>query len=355
MQLQLSPKKVRSLLPTDILFQTDYWGRVKSRLGCTPLAFDINASGPLGDVLVVLQPFDCGRLAAFVPQGPEFAPSPECHGAFLEELSEALTRHLEPSVAFIRYDLPWESQYAQEMRQRRLPGFPEPRLREMRMNFGTRSWNLRKADMDMTVASSLVVDIQSPEESILGRMKPKTRYNIGLARRKGVTISSASQAQLPAFYDLYCQTALRNCFPVCDYRHFSALFQAQVDNPRNSEILFLLAHRNQNLLAGAIIAISGKNAIYLYGASSSANRNLMGPYAVHWEAIVAARSRGCVRYDMGAVSPNMSSDHPFYGLYRFKTGFGGRIELRSGSWDFPLNEDAYHAFRNSDSLARSLQ
>lgn len=355
MPLRLSPKKVRSLHPTDILFQSEYWGRVKSRLGCTPLAFDILDSRPRGDMLVLIQPCGQDNLAALVPQGPEHGPPPEKHGPFLEQLSEELNRHLAPSVAFIRYDLPWESQYARQMREQRMPAFPEPRLREMRMNFGTKNWNLRKADLDMTVASSLTVDINRPEAEILARMKPKTRYNIGLARRKGVTVSRVGQELLPAFYDLYRQTSQRNGFPSCAYRHFQALFQAQVSNPRNSEILFFLAHHRQDLLAGAIVAISGKNALYLYGASSNALRNLMAPYAVHWQAIQAARSHGCTRYDMGAVSPNMSPDHPFYGLYRFKTGFGGRIELRGGSWDYPFNENAYSAFRSSDSLARSLE
>ena len=43
-------------------------------------------------------------------------------------------------------------------------------------------------------------------------------------------------------------------------------------------------------------------------------------------------------YDMGAVSPGKPPDHAFYGLYRFKSGFGGRIVHRSGSWDYPLKE-----------------
>lgn len=63
--------------------------------------------------------------------------------------------------------------------------FPEARIREMRMNMGTRFWNLQKASTDMAVASSLVVDLAGSEDDILGRIKPKTRYNIGLAPRKG--------------------------------------------------------------------------------------------------------------------------------------------------------------------------
>ncbi|WP_045223212.1 lipid II:glycine glycyltransferase FemX [Desulfonatronum thioautotrophicum] len=367
MTLQLAPKTIQSLLPTDILFQSDYWAHVKSRLGCRPMAFDILAPAPdsrahahaqkssrkrRGDVLVLLHPVGNGSLGAFIPQGPEQAPPTDSRGHYLEELSEALTRHLDPSVAFIRYDLPWQSSYTREMRDGHWTAFPEPRIREMRMNIGTRHWNLRKAEMDMTVASSMVVDIGRPEEEILAGMKPKTRYNIGLAHRKGVTVARADTDNLPAFYELYCQTARRNGFPICAYRHFTALFQAHAQKPGTSELLFLLAGHAGNLLAGAIIAISGRTAVFLHGASATINRRLMGSHALHWAGMQTARSLGCTRYDMGAVSPGVAPDHPFYGLFRFKTGFGGTIELRSGSWDYPLNEDVYHAYRNADALSR---
>ncbi len=352
MRISVTPKKMKALLPTDILFQTSYWGKVKSCLGFKPLAFDIKSSEPRGDVLVLVQPHGPDNLGAYVPQGPEFVPDQENYGPFLEELTHAMLKHLDSRISFVRYDLPWESQYAQEIKEKKWPSFPEPRLREMRMNMGTRSWNLRKACMDMTVASSLVVDIGRPEEAILRGMKSKTRYNIGLARRKGVRVFRAGPDHLPAFYDLYCQTASRNNFAVCEYKHFLALFNAHISDPGNSELLFLMAAHNQDLLAGAIAAVSGKSALYLYGASSDIKKNLMAPYAVHWEIMRFSRSLGCTAYDMGAVSPSVDPDHPFYGLYRFKTGFGGTIEIRSGSWDYPLDEQKYNAIVNSDNLAR---
>ncbi|MCJ8500492.1 lipid II:glycine glycyltransferase FemX [Desulfatitalea alkaliphila] len=353
MEMQLAPKRVAKLHPTDILFQTPYWGRVKRQLGCRALAFDIeDPDRPRGDLLVLIQ--SCGEhgSVAYVPQGPEVGPSPENYGTYLESLSEVLAPHVDDDVVCIRYDLPWESQYAEEIRARRWNGYPEARVREMRMNFGTRSWNLRKATMDMTVASSLVVDLSGTEADLLARMKPKTRYNIGLARRRGVTVTAAAIDRLPDFYTLYCQTAARNGFASCEYRHFEAIFATFVRTHEQTEVLFLLASRKDDLLAGAIVALSGRRAVYLYGASATANRNLMGPYAVHWHAMQYARRRGCVDYDMGAVSPGLHPDHPFYGLYRFKTGFGGRIELRTGSWDYPLHPEAYQALRNAEGMSR---
>ena len=350
--LDLSSKTTAALLPTDILFQTPYWAQVKSRLGLEPRAFDIAAGGPGGDVLVLLAAVG-GRKVAIVPQGPEHAPHEEEYGAFIENFSLALARHLEPDVAFIRYDLPWTSPYSNEMREGARTAFPEPRVREMRMNMGTRHWNIRKSFEDLTVARSLVVDIGGSEDAILGRMKPKTRYNIGLARRKGVTVQTVGSESLGAFHDLYCQTARRNGFKPCGRNHFAALFQGLASSPDHSELLFLLARHGRDTLAGAIVGISGRAANFLYGASANVKRDLMAPSLMHWTAMLHARERGCTSYEMGAVSPGVDPSHPFYGLYRFKTGFGGRIEYRCGSWDYPLNQDAYREFSIAESLHRS--
>lgn len=218
------------------------------------------------------------------------------------------------------------------------------------MNFGTRSWNLQKAAVDLTFADRVVLDLGRSEQEILCHMKPKTRYNIGLARRRGVEVFHASSDLLPAFYELYRQTAERNRFRICEYRHFSSLFSAVSTRPDSTEILFLLATHGRDLLAGAIIAISARGATYLFGASSNEKRNLMAPYAIQWKAMQIARAKGCLHYDLGAVSPAKDPEHPYFGLYRFKTGFGGRIIHQSGSWDYPLDEGGYRLFRNSENM-----
>ena len=80
----------------------------------------------------------------------------------------------------------------------------------------------------------------------------------------------------------------------------------------------------------------------------------MASSLMHWTGMRMARQRGCSSYEMGAVSPTPDRAHPFNGLHRFKAGFGGRIELRSGSWDYPLNEGAYRAIQNAEALYSEL-
>ena len=345
--MNIRPKAMTALYPTDILFQTPYWARVKARLGLSPHAFDIPAAGPGKDVLVLLKPFGNHKVAV-VPQGPEHAPPEEQYGPFLEDFSHALAARLGPDVAFIRYDLPWASPYAAQLAREGQHAMPEPRLRELRMNMGTSSWNIRKAQEDMTPANSLVVDLTGEETDLLARMKPKMRYNIGLARRRGVVVRPACEADLPSFYSLYRQTARRNGFAPSGAAHFAAVFQGRADELPGQDFLFLLARHGRDVLAGAIVGVSEGTATFLYGASSDFKRNLMAPALIHWGAMRLARARGCSRYDMGAVSPGDDPAHPFHGLYRFKAGFGGQIEYRSGTWDYPLRHDVYALYHEAE-------
>jgi len=359
MKVKITPKDAQELYPTDILFQSVFWGKVKNRLGWKTLAFNVSSPYPMGDVLVLTKSDFNGRSIVYVPQGPEHGPEPESYGIFLEALSCAMIDYLEPSTVFIRYDLPWVDPYAFD----EYPNSPDSRgllrpegkLRELRMNFGTRSWNLKKAPYDLTVADALIVDLTAQEEDHLARMKPKTRYNIRLAERRGVGVHKASARALPIFYELYQQTTLRNGFFTCDYRHFSSLFESRNENSNRQEISFFLATHRQEVLAGAIVAYSGQNATYLFGASSNQSRNLMGSYALHWHIIKTARAEGFLFYDMGAISPAKDPEHPFYGMFRFKVGFGGRMIHRAGSWDFPLKNNEYEHFRNHETLSYSLE
>ncbi len=347
MNLMLEPKPPRELYPTDILFQSRYWSDVKARLGWKTYAFEIESPRKSNkDMLVIVKPFGPDAMAAYVPQGPEFVPDKEEYGTYLETLSESILGHVDANITFIRYDLPWESPYAKEMQQQNWCDFPESRIREMRMNFGTKHWNLKKAPVDVTVANTCVVDLDGDEEYLLSRMKPKTRYNIRLAERKGVRVQIASAESLPTFYRLYCQTAERNGFHASEYRYFSALFSEKRRQRFMPEILLLLATCNGDALAGAIIALSEKRALFLHGASSNHKREFMAPYILHWKAILYARARQCDTYDMGAISPSDDPSHSFYGMYRFKTGFGGRFVHNSGSWDYPVKKDVYRNFRN---------
>lgn len=346
MDLRVLSKPVTSLMKTRLLQQTTFWSQVKNRLGWKTLAFDLEVDHlPFGDVLIMVKDVGSGRSIAYSPFGPEHVPEGEARGLYLSALSSELRASLGAPCIFVRWDLPWISPYAEE--EDRFDdhgnwlGPPETRLRELRMNWGVGEVGLRKAPTDVLPPDTFIIDIKTGTDEILRKMKPKTRYNIGLASRRGVRVRKGSQRDLDTWMGLYRQTARRNGIVSHTRRHFEALLG---HSSRDADARLLIAETRGRPLAAMFLSTSSDRASYLYGASSDEGRNLMAPYALQWEAIQRAQRAGCTGYDLFGSAPNADPDHPLHGLYRFKSGFGGRFLHRQGSWDYPFDQHAYSIY-----------
>lgn len=366
MDIQVNPKSVQSIENSAVLQQTSFWASVKRYLGCTTLAFDISVgrnalpvkrdtdkqpTDATDDILVVIQSIGHRRYIAHVPYGPVIEPEEEWQGAFLEELSESLRPLLPEGCLLIRYDLRWESPWAHDEDRFNSENFwqgpPPPEVQEMRMNFNTQEGNLRKTQSDILPSSTIFIRLQREEENLLKRMKPKTRYNIQLAKRRGVEVAAGNARHLAEWYELYRQTAERNHIFLQDISYFEALLKTN-KNHDEARVELLLAEADGEAQAGMFLVMAGGRATYLYGASGTRNRNLMGTYALQWEAIRRAKKAGCTEYDMFGISQPARPSHPLYGLYRFKQGFGGYIYRRMGCWDYPLLTEEYDLFRSME-------
>ena len=170
-------------------------------------------------------------------------------------------------------------------------------------------------------------------------MKSKTRYNIRLAQRRGVTVAVAGAAEaigepLAGWYRLYRSTAERHRITAHSAGYFATLFElaAAVAAP---ELFLLSAHYRGELVGGIIVSVCGRMARYLYGASAPRQREAMANYALQWAALQLARARCCRVYDLYGIPPAADPEHPWFGLYRFKTGFGGDIVHRWGAGTTP--------------------
>jgi hypothetical protein len=364
--LKVIPWKKERVSTGPILQQTPFWGKLKECQGCEVRAFRFSLpadrcrtachttsdgrSVVADDILVILQPVSAEWRMAYIPYGPTLEPREECQGPVLEELSEWLRPHLPSDCLFIRYDLPWQSPWAEDPDcfndRGEWQGPPRFEIQEIRMNFDTRRNNLFKAPTNNLPTNTVFIELKGDEDQILKRMKPKTRYNIRLSRRKGVRVSDVDASRLDAWYRLYRETAKRNRIFLHDRRYFETLLAVRDAHPDDrTSIHLLMAEANGAPLAAMFLSISETRAAYLYGASSSRQRNKMATYALQWQAIRRAKKFGCRDYDMFGVSPSPSPSHPMFGLYRFKTGFGGFLYHRQGCWDYPLEADLYRIYQ----------
>ena len=73
--------------------------------------------------------------------------------------------------------------------------------------------------------NTVVSDLTPSEDALLAAMKPKWRYNIRLAERKGVVVRDGTAADLPAFYAMYAETGGRDGFLVRPFDYYRAIWE----------------------------------------------------------------------------------------------------------------------------------
>jgi lipid II:glycine glycyltransferase (peptidoglycan interpeptide bridge formation enzyme) len=279
-----------------------------------------------------------GFSLAYVPWGPLFPGNlPQGPGlpGLLSSLALALRPHLPRSVALIRYDPPWIDG----------PAVGPP---------------LIKASADIQAPDTVLIDLLAGEEELLAGMNAKWRYNIRLGPRRGVTVRRAGEEELPVFYALYQETARRDRIAIHGLDYYRTLFAhgrdyTVKDGGTGQELRLYLAEHEGEAVAAIITLFRGAEGVYLYGASSDRKRNLMASYALQWQAMTDARASLCQTYDLFGIPPSADPGHPMAGLYRFKTGFGGRIVHRPGSWDYPCRPLGACLFRAAEGLRKRLR
>lgn len=198
---------------------------------------------------------------------------------------------------------------------------------------------LFKATTDIQPPDTVVCTLQEPD-LLLKTMKSKWRYNIGLAQKKGVKIVAGSKNDCHIFYELYKQTAVRDGISIHEKAYYYDLLSRGEASDTPCVQLYFAIHEF-DYLAAIIVIYTKSEATYLYGCSANIKRNMMASYLLQWHALCIAYERGCTRYDFYGIPPVDDSSHPMYGLYRFKTGFGGSILHRPGSIDIPFLKSYY--------------
>ncbi|MFN8383234.1 MAG: peptidoglycan bridge formation glycyltransferase FemA/FemB family protein [Anaerolineales bacterium] len=195
---------------------------------------------------------------------------------------------------------------------------------------------------------TVVISINDIEEQILARMKPKCRYNIRLAEKKGITVRAWDD--IPTFHEMMTVTGGRDKFGVHSQEYYQRAYE--LFHPKGTCEL-LVAEFEGKPLASLMVFANGKRAWYVYGASNDQERNRMPTYLLQWEAIRWAKARGCDEYDLWGVpdeneetlESQFESRHDgLWGVYRFKRGFGGEVKRAAQALDRVYNPLLYWAY-----------
>lgn len=278
------------------LLQTAEWGALKSEFGWQPVRLFKAEAG----VQILFRRLPFGITFAYIPRS-------QLEASLLPEIDAACKQR---RAVFCKWEPDeWEG----EGPSKALAGFaPSPQ--------------------NIQPPRTVVIDLRGSEEEILARMKQKTRYNIRLAEKKGVTVRPWEDIQ--AFHDMLLVTGGRDAFGVHTLEYYRRAYE--LFHPAGMAEL-LVAEFEGRPLAALMAFRHGKRAWYVYGASNDEERNRMPAYLLQWEAMRWARSHGCEEYDLwgvpdedeAALEAGFETRHEgLWGVYRFKRGFGGRL-LRS--------------------------
>ena len=178
-----------------------------------------------------------------------------------------------------------------------------------------RGW--RFASDQIQFKNTVLIDVSSSEDEMLARMKQKTRYNIRLAERKGVTVRIGTQADLPILYKMYAETSVRDGFVIRGEEYYQTVWQTFMQSAEPSAEP-LIADVNGEAVAAIFVFYFAGRAYYVYGMSREAHREKMPNYLLQWEAMKRAKSRGCSVYDLWGAPDEFSESNSMWGVFRLR-------------------------------------
>lgn len=328
-------------LPGAHALQTWQWGQIKAKFGweAHPLIWQDQDGNARASALTLQRRISRGSLVIrlsvmYVPRGPLMDWSDR---ALVNEVLSDLQHFARTQGAiFIKIDPDLPIGFG-------VPGHEQAEecpvghaVQAMLKDLG---W--RFSDEQIQFRNTVEIDLREDEEEMLSRMKSKTRYNVRLAERRGVTIRPGGVQDIDMLNQMYAHTAVRDDFIIRNKTYYQTVWETFI----NANLAEPLIAEVEGQPVGAVVIFRfGGRAWYFYGMSLDEHRETMFNYRLQWEALRRAKAAGCHTYDMWGAPENFSEEDPLWGVYRFKDGFGGQVVRTLGAWDYPVRPLTYRLY-----------
>ncbi len=189
-----------------------------------------------------------------------------------------------------------------------------------------------------------VLDVRPDEQTLLAGMRKTWRYGIRLAGRKDVIIRRGeSLADIDTFYRILQTTSQRDTFMIYDKSFYEKLVELY---GQSQNVALFIAEYEGQALGAALLVKMGHWCWYMYGASSNEHRDRMPNHLLQWSAIRWAKEQGCWYYNFRGIPDVLEESQPMWGVYLFKSGFGGSAMRSLETHDLPYNPLLYSLYRS---------
>jgi peptidoglycan pentaglycine glycine transferase (the first glycine) len=321
------------------ILQSYEWGELKAKFGWKPLRIALedpsthsvrSGHGFVAGASILIKQLPIFKRPVFyIPQGPvvDFKDSKTLN-ALLSEIKRIAREH---GAVSLKIDPPIEE---------------GPEVEKILRFIG-----FIRNKKQIQPRATYYIDLNLPTDKLMASFEEKTRYNIRLSEKKGVTVQEVNTDKgIADFYCLYEQTAKRDEFLIHPYSYYSNIKELLID--RGLASLFIAYYKDRPV-AGVFIFKFGRRIWYMYGASSSEARNVMPNHGLHWHVIKWAKEKGYTLYDLWGIPANPNEKHPLWGVYRFKKGFNGRLVKYVGAYDLPFDRLMYFVFEKGAVLLKN--
>jgi lipid II:glycine glycyltransferase (peptidoglycan interpeptide bridge formation enzyme) len=341
-------------LPLPHLLQTWEWSQVKTKYGWQPMPFvwsDLQPASrhpPLAAAMILKRSLPVGGFAKkmcvlYIPKGPNL----DWNDTILRERvlgdlqlfakrQGAIFVKLDPDVA-LGHGVP-HTEDAVEFTGGQA----------VRSELIQRGWKFSQDQIQFR--NTVLIDLSPSSEELLARMKQKTRYNIRLAQKKGVTVRIGTADDLPLLYRMYAETSVRDGFLIREEGYYQTVwrtFGTTLPGAPSRSTPFhdaLIAEVDGEPVGAVSIFYFAGQAIYLFGMSRDEHREKMPNYLLQWEAMRRAKALDNKIYNLWGAPDEFDQSDDLWGVFRFKEGLGGYVSRTLGAWDFTPNPTLYKMY-----------
>ena len=173
---------------------------------------------------------------------------------------------------------------------------------------------VKAAPRNIQPKDTLILNLEKNADELFNQMHQKTRYNIRLAQKKGVTIK-IDNSKLDDFFSLLQKTQARHEVHFFPKKYFEEILKFPWAK------LYLAYYQNKPIAAN-LVTFWGTTVSYLFGGTDYEYRPMMAPQLLQWQAILDAKNQGFKYYDFwGAAAKGSAEEKKWAGVTRFKLGF----------------------------------
>lgn len=289
---------------TDFPLQLTAWATAKASSGWTAERVVADGgSGPIGGQLLIRRlgpgPFSVGYL----PRGP------------------VATRFDAASLAAFTAAI---RAVAKARRLTHVTADPGLEGNEHDRLMGAAGWRPASA---VQLTSTQVIDLSKSEDELWSDVYKSSRRYANGARKRGCHVREGDESDLPVFYDILVETALRSGFIPRAFEAYRDVYRAFHSQGRAMLLIGSLPDGAD--VSSKLILFCGGRAAQLYGGLTEAGGEIRAGHFFEWQAILRCKAAGATVFDMwGRSTP---------GIAHFKAGFGGRVVEYGGTWDLVVN------------------